>query len=357
MMFNTDKLASRLGSFADAALIFSEENRRYFTEFPSSDGALLVYGNTALFFTDSRYTEAAAKCIGEEAVIDSSNLYEKLEKIFTENSVKKIAVENNKLTLAEFETLKKKLPGFEFDTTDALAKAIEEIRIVKTDDEIEKIKAAQKIAEDAFSHMLTFIKPGMTEKEVSLELDFYMLSHGAEAISFETIAVAGAKSSMPHGVPGDNVLQKGDFLTLDFGAVVDGYHSDMTRTVAIGEVSEEMKKVYATVLEAQTKALDALKDGITGVEADKIARDIIEDAGYGKNFGHGLGHGVGVEIHESPNLSPRSSHTLKAGHAVTVEPGIYLPGRFGVRIEDMAVITGDGCINLTTCPKELIIIE
>ncbi len=356
MMFSTDKLWNEVSAFADAALIFSEENRRYFTQFPSTDGALLVYSGKAVFFTDSRYTEAAAKCIGEENVVDSTNLYEKLGKIFEENAVKKVAVENNKLTLADFEKLKNKIPDVEFDTTSALADAVERIRIVKENSEVEKIKAAQRIAEDAFSHILTFIKPGVTEKEISLELDFYMLSHGAEAVSFETIAVAGANSSMPHGVPGDYKVQNGDFITMDFGATVDGYHSDMTRTVCLGEPSEKQKKVYETVLNAQNAAIAALKDGITGVDADKIARDIIEEAGYGKNFGHGLGHGVGVEIHEAPNLSPRAPHTLKTGHVVTIEPGIYLPGEFGVRIEDMAIITENGCINLTSCPKELIIL-
>lgn len=356
MMFSTDTLAKKINDFADAAIIFSEENRRYFTEFPASDGALLVYGDSALFFTDSRYTEAAANCIGEEFVIDSTNLYEKFDKIFKDNNVKKVAVENDKLTLREFDTLKEKLPEVDFITGNELADAIESIRIKKNDSETEKIKAAQKIAEDAFAHILTFIKEGMTEKEVSLELDFYMLSHGAEAVSFETIAVAGKNSSMPHGVPGDYRIQKGDFITLDFGATVDGYHSDMTRTICLGNPSEKQREVYETVLKAQKKGLEVLKDGITGKEADKAARDIIEAAGYGKNFGHGLGHGVGVEIHEAPNLSPRSAHTLKEGHVVTVEPGIYLPGEFGVRIEDMALITKDGSINLTSCPKELIII-
>ncbi len=355
-MFNTDKLWKKVSEFADAAIILSEENRRYFTEFPSSDGALLVYGGKALFFTDSRYTEAAAKAIGEEFVIDSTNLYEKFTKIFEENGVKKVAIENHRLTLAEFDELQKKLPEAEFVTTNALADAIEEIRIVKTEAEIEKIKAAQKIAEDAFSHILTFIKEGMTEKEISLELDFYMLSHGADALSFETIAVAGKNSSMPHGVPGEYRVQKGDFITMDYGAVVDGYHSDMTRTVCLGEPSDKMREVYNTVLEAQLEGLRVLHDGISGVDADKAAREVIEKAGYGKNFGHGLGHGVGVEIHESPRLSPKAPHTLKAGHVVTVEPGIYLPDEFGVRIEDMAVITEKGSINLTNCPKELIIL-
>lgn len=356
MMFGTNKLSEKIASFADAAIIFSEENRRYFTQFPASDGALLVYGSKALFFTDSRYTEAAEKCIGKDFVRDSSNLYEKLKEIFSENNITRVAVENDKMTLAEFDEIREKLPDVTFVTKNELSSAIEEIRIVKEESEIEKIKAAQKIAEDAFSHILTFIKPGVTEKEISLELDFYMLSHGAEAVSFETIAVAGANSSMPHGVPGDYKVQNGDFITMDFGATVDGYHSDMTRTVCLGQPTEKMKEVYNTVYEAQMAGLRVLKDGITGVDADKAARDIIEKAGYGKNFGHGLGHGVGVEIHESPRLSPKAPHTLKTGHVVTVEPGIYLPGEFGVRIEDMAVITDDGSINLTSCPKNLIIL-
>lgn len=356
MMFHTDLLSKKINGFCDAALIFSEENRLYFTQFPSSDGALVVFSDNALFFTDSRYTEAAAKCIGDDLVLDSSNLYEKLSGLFEEKGVKKVALENDKITLAQFEELKEKLPSVEFVTTGELSSAVEEIRIVKEESEIEKIKAAQKIAEDAFSHIITFIKEGMTEKEISLELDFYMLSHGAEALSFETIAVAGKNSSMPHGVPGDYKVQKGDFITMDYGAVVDGYHSDMTRTVCLGEPTEKMREVYNTVLEAQKKGLEALHDGISGVDADKAAREVIENAGYGKNFGHGLGHGVGVEIHEAPRLSPKAPHTLKSGHVVTVEPGIYLPGEFGVRIEDMAIITDDGCINLTSCPKELIIL-
>ena len=356
MMFGTDKLWDRISSAADAAIIFSEENRRYFTGFPSSDGALLVWGGKALFYTDSRYTEAAAKCIGEEFVVDSTNLYEKFTEIFNRDGVKKVAIENHRMTLAEFEDITKKLPGVEFVTTSLLADAIEEIRIVKEECEIEKIRAAQKIAEEAFDHIIGFIKEGMTEKQISLELDFYMLSHGAEALSFETIAVAGANSSMPHGVPGDYRVKKGDFITLDYGAVVDGYHSDMTRTVCLGEPTDKMREVYNTVLEAQLMGLQVLRDGITGTEADAAARKIIDDKGYGKNFGHGLGHGVGVEIHESPRLSPKAFHTLKTGHVVTIEPGIYLPGEFGVRIEDMAVITENGHVNLTSCPKELIIL-
>ena len=356
MLHNTEKLSARLSAFADAALILSEENRLYFTEFPASDGALLVTPYGAVFYTDSRYTEAAAAKIGAEYVHDSEKMYEELRAQFEEYNVNTVAIENDRITLADFEELKRKLPGIEFNPTAALARAIEEIRLVKSDAELDKIRAAQAIAEKAFDHMLGFIKPGMTEKQVQLELDFYMLSHGADALSFETIAVAGQKGSMPHGVPGDNVIRPGDFLTMDYGAVVDGYHSDMTRTVAVGRPTEEQIKVYNVVLEAQLAGLAALKDGVTGFDADRASRDVIEQAGYGKFFGHGTGHGVGVEIHEAPRLSPKSKATLHTGNVVTVEPGIYLPGRFGVRIEDMAVITPEGHVGLTHCEKKLIVL-
>ena len=356
MLHNTEKLSAKLSAFADAALILSEENRLYFTEFPASDGALLATPYGAVFYTDSRYTEAAAAKIGADYVRDSENLYKELRERFEEYGINTVAVENDRITLADYEELKNKLPGTEFNPTAALSRAIEEIRLVKSDAELDKMRAAQRIAEQAFDHMLGYIKPGMTEKQVQLELDFYMLSHGAEALSFETIAVAGKKSSMPHGVPGDNVIQKGDFLTLDFGAVVDGYHSDMTRTVAVGQPTEKQKEIYAVVLEAQLAGLAALKDGVSGFDADKAARDVIAQAGYGSCFGHGTGHGVGVEIHEAPRLSPRSKATLHTGNVVTVEPGIYLPGEFGVRIEDMAVITDEGSVNLTHCDKSLIIL-
>lgn len=350
------KLGTAIAGFADAALIFSEVSRFYFTGFPATDGCLLVTPAEAVFYTDSRYTEAAEKKIGAQFVRDSKELYKDLASFFADKKIGTVALENDRLTLRQYEELCEKLPGISFCVTDALSNAIEEIRIVKTESEVEKIVKAQRIAEKAFEHILNFIKPGKTEKEVRLELEFYMLSHSADDLSFETIAVAGVKTSMPHGVPGDNVIKSGDFVTMDYGALTDGYHSDMTRTVAVGDITDEQRLVYATVLEAQKAGLAALTDGISGKDADKAARDVIEKAGFGAYFGHGTGHGVGVEIHESPNLSPRSKHTLKTGHIVTVEPGIYLPGKFGVRIEDMALITPDGCIDLTECPKELTIL-
>lgn len=357
MNSKTEKLCKSLSSFADAALIFSEVSRFYFTDFPSSDGCLLVSPEKTVFYTDSRYTEAAEKKIGAGFVRNSDRLYDDLKEIFSACGIKTVALENDRLTLAQYEEVCEKLPGVTFCVTDALSKAIEEIRIVKSDEEIEKIVKAQRIAEKAFEHILGFIKPGKTEKEVRLELEYFMLSNGADGLSFETIAVTGEKTSMPHGIPGDVVIQSGDFVTMDYGATVDGYHSDMTRTVAVGDVSDEQCKVYETVLAAQKAGLSALHDGISGFDADKAARDVIENAGFGECFGHGTGHGVGIEIHEAPALSFRSKSILRTGHVVTVEPGIYLPGKFGVRIEDMALITDNGSLNLTQCPKELIILK
>ncbi|MBQ3518097.1 MAG: aminopeptidase P family protein [Clostridia bacterium] len=348
-------LAENLKKSSDAALIFSEVNRRYYTDFPSSDGCLLVCADGFFrFWTDSRYTEAAGKVITACDVCDSTDLAKQLNEIFKEKNIKKVSIEADRMTVAEYKKWCKDLPDVTLDDSDALTKLIEEQRMVKSEEEISLILAAQKIAEDAFDYILGEIKVGKTEKEIQLALDYYMLSHGAEALSFETICVSGANSSMPHGVPTDKKIESGDFLTMDYGAVVNGYHSDMTRTVFVGTPTEEQKEVYNTVLAAQLASLEALKDGVTGKDADKAGRDIIEAAGYGKNFGHGTGHGVGIEIHEEPRVSPKSPHTLHTGHVVTVEPGIYLPGKFGVRIEDMAVITENGCRNLTTCPKELI---
>lgn len=260
------------------------------------------------------------------------------------------------MTVSELAKFDNALKEISIDFSGELDNMIDALRMVKSESEIEKIKKAQKIAEGAFDDICGFIKPGVTEKEIALRLEHYMLTHGAEGLSFETIAVSGKNTSMPHGVPTDKKIEIGDFVTMDYGALYDGYHSDMTRTVAVGKVSDEQKKVYNTVLEAQKAGLDFIRPGVSGKDADRVSRDIIENAGYGEYFGHSLGHGVGVEIHEKPNLSPSSEFILKKGNVVTVEPGIYVPGKFGVRIEDFAVITENGAENMTHCPKELIIL-
>ena len=356
-MFNLqNKFSGILKSKNDCVIISSPENRRYFTGFNSSDGFLVITNDEAIFFTDSRYIEAAQNQVTVCKSVLLRRVSETIVPYLKEKNIENIYLETERLTVAELNSLKKAFDFCKVEAKEEVDEIINKARVVKTDYEVDCIKKAQKIAEDAFSHILTFIKEGVTEKEIALELDFYMLKNGAEAVSFETIAVSGKNSSMPHGVPTDKKIENGDFITMDFGAVYNGYHSDMTRTVIVGKPTEKQKEVYETVLKAQKSALEVLKNGVTGFDADKVARDIIENAGYKENFGHGTGHGVGIEIHESPNLSPYSKATLETGNVVTVEPGIYIPDEFGVRIEDMALITEDGYINLTSCEKELIIL-
>lgn len=349
------KIQTSLPEGIDAALVISPVARQYLTGFPSEDGWVAITRDDAVFFEDSRYIEAAEAQVTSCRCVLQGKIYEQLGEFFGAAGAKRVAIEGGFVTLAGFENLKAKLPGFEL-TGEFLTDAISSMRRIKTREQVEMMTTAQRIAEKALDHILGFIKPGVTEKQVQLELDFYMLSHGAEALSFETIAVSGANTSKPHGVPSGKKIEKGDFVTLDFGATFNGWHSDMTRTVAVGSVSEKQREVYNIVLAAQRAGLSALTAGISGRDTDKAARDVIENAGYGKYFGHGTGHGVGLEIHESPSSSPASTDVFDAGVVVTVEPGIYIPGEFGVRIEDMAVVCRDGCIDLTEASRDLIIL-
>ena len=353
-MNNIKNLQSQINK-NDAVLVASPENRRYLTGFASSDGYLLISKTESVFFVDSRYIEAAQNEIdncGETVLLKSFS--EQVPEYIEKLGIRKVFTEAERLSVAEFQKMQKTLPcECIAEKADGM---INSLRRIKSEDEKNRILAAQSIAEKAFDRILGFIKEGVTEREVALTLDFFMLKNGAECVSFDTIAVSGKNSSMPHGVPSDKKLEKGDFITLDFGAVVGGYHSDMTRTVALGAVSSKQAEVYETVLAAQKKSLEILKAGVSCRDADAAARDVIKDAGYGAFFGHGTGHGVGIEIHEEPRVSPKSESVLQTGDVVTVEPGIYLPSEFGVRIEDMAFITGNGCENLTKSPKNLIIL-
>lgn len=351
---NINNLQSAI-NIGEAFLVVSPENRRWLTGFASSDGYLLITNSNSVFLTDSRYIEAAQKTITDCDEIElltsfTAQLPEYIEKL----GIKTVFTEAEKLSVAEFAKIKNTLP------CECIAEKTDEeinsLRRIKNETEKQKILAAQSIAEKAFDHILGFIKEGITEREIALTLDFFMLKNGAECVSFETIAVSGKNSSMPHGVPSDKKIELGDFITLDYGAVVDGYHSDMTRTVAVGEVSSKQAEVYETVLAAQKKSLEVLCAGVSCKDADAAARDIIKNAGYSNFFGHGTGHGVGIEIHEEPRVSPKSAAILREGDVVTVEPGIYLPSEFGVRIEDMAFITANGHENLTKSPKNLIIL-
>lgn len=343
---------NKLPKNVDGALIVSPESRRYFTGFNASDGFLFITKSGSVFLTDSRYIEAAKnKIICCEVEEQKGKLMDYAKRF----SCKVLAVEADRLTVTQLKNLRKALHGIKL-TTVGTDKIIDSFRAVKNEAEIENICKAQRIAEAAFDHILGFIKVGVTEKEVALELDHYMLSHGADGLSFETIAISGTNTSKPHGVPTDKKIEHGDFVTMDYGAVVNGYHSDMTRTVAVGAASDEQKKIYKIVFEAQLAVLRVLKNGVKCSDADKAARNVITEAGYGEYFRHSTGHGVGIEIHEKPFISPKSTATLRSGNVVTDEPGIYIPGKFGVRIEDMALITENGCKNLTKAPKELIII-
>ncbi len=347
-------LMESLAGKADCALITDGINRRYLTGMKSSAGVVLCFPEESYLLIDFRYIEKAREVVHSCTVLEQTSLFVQLRELLERHGAKTIAVESQSMTLQQLASYQKQLEGFEFLCDNTLSGSLYTLRTVKTPEELEKIREAQRLAENALQMLLEGLHAGMTEREAALTLDFHMRQHGAEDLSFETIALTGSHTSMPHGVPDDRPIQKGDFVLMDFGAVVDGYHSDMTRTVCVGEPTEEMRQVYEIVLQAQEAALAAAKAGVTGKELDGIARQIIEAAGFGEAFGHSLGHGVGLEIHEYPNASPNSEAVLEEGNVVTVEPGIYLPGKFGVRIEDFVWIHKNGCENLTNFTKKLI---
>ncbi len=340
----------------EAAFITSAPNRRYYTAFDSSNGAVLVTKDDALFLTDFRYIEAAIAKADDVPCKESTALFKDAVALMKERGITKVYLESDTLTVAQRRVYLRQAEGVELISDDTLCNRMFEQRRVKSEQEVALMRRAQALTDDGFSYILPRLTVGRTEKDVALDLEMYMRRQGADAVAFDFIVASGENSSMPHAVPGERRLQKGDFVTMDFGATVDGYRSDMTRTVAIGEVSDEQKLVYDTVLKAQLACLDGLKAGMTGEEGDRLARQVIEQAGYGKAFGHGTGHGVGIDVHEKPHLSPRAQEVLRAGEIVTVEPGIYLEGRFGVRIEDMVWLTEDGNIDLTASDKRLIIL-
>ena len=337
----------------DGVLITCPTERRYLTGFESGDaGTLVITPTAATFIIDGRYFEAAQKQSAVPVILQEK-LFEQVKELLS--GCKRVAVQSG-ITLAEFDRMKSALADFELAPCPRMDEAIATMRRQKTEQELDSVAAAQAIAEKAFDHILKFIREGVTDIEIAAELEYVMRREGAEAMSFETIAVSGANSSVPHGVPTSKRVAAGDFITMDFGAVVNGCHSDMTRTVAVGFATDKMKQVYNTVLTAQLAALEGIAEGVPCSEIDRRAREVIQSAGYGQFFTHSTGHGVGYEIHEAPTLSTRSADLLKAGDIVTVEPGIYLPAEFGVRIEDMAFVTQNGYKNLTKSVKELIIV-
>lgn len=355
-MSRFDKIAGRLKDYGlDAMMITSEPNRLYATGFHSTAGMAIVTTTGSYFFTDSRYIEAASKRIDNCQILE--NTREKpmsmlAEEVIARHGIKRLGFEESYTTVEEYDLWREKLSCELVPAAGLLG----ELRAVKDQGEIDTMIAAQRIAEKALTEVLNFIKVGRTEKEIAAFLQYQMLLGGAEKMSFDPIVVSGANSSMPHGVPTDKPVASGDFITMDFGCIYGGYCSDMTRTVAVGSVTEEMDKVYHTVLRAQLEGIAATKAGVAGKTVHEAGAAVIREAGYGAYFGHGFGHSLGVEIHESPNASPANDKPLPAGAVISAEPGIYLPGRFGVRIEDVVVVKEDGCEDITLAPKELLIL-
>lgn len=352
------KFSCQLDSNAQAALVTSETNIRYLTEFANSEGTMLITRSNRYLLVDFRYGEAAkkkAQCC-EVIVYDSFN--DSLKELLVSCGIEEVLIEVSDLTVGRANQLRKVFNecGCKMISNDKLDRLLSNFRILKSDAELSKIEKAQKITEEAYTELLNYVKVGARECDLALELEYLMRKKGASGVSFDLITITGKKTSMPHGVPDESVIQSGDFVTFDIGAVYDGYHSDMTRTVAVGEVSDEQREVYDVVLKAQLAGLAKVRAGIKASEVDKTVRDIIAEHGYGDYYKHATGHGVGLEIHEQPSVSPKSSTILSAGMVITVEPGIYLPDKFGVRIEDMVAVTADGCKNMASLPKELIVL-
>ena len=354
-MKNLEKYLSILDNEVDGLLLTSRFSRHYGAEFDIAEGIAIVTKQGCRYFTDSRYIEAAQNGIKGFEVLEMNraNPFAKLiNDAVAEFGVSTLGYEEDYLTVAEFMAFEQKLNA---KLVPVNAK-ISGFRAVKEEYELERMRKAQQITDAAFAEVLTRIKAGMTEKELAAELIYCLLKNGGEGLSFEPIVVSGPNTSLPHGVPGDRCLQEGDFITMDFGVTYQGYCSDMTRTVALGYATEEMRTVYDTVLKAQLAGIAATRAGVKGREVDAAARQVIEDAGYGPYFGHSYGHSIGMECHEMPSCSPSGETVMEENMVSSAEPGIYLPGKFGVRIEDVVVFRADGCENLTHSPKNLIII-
>lgn len=347
-----EKLRERFaGAGVEALYITNPENRFYLSGFTGTAGSLLLGLNNSYLFTDFRYTgQAARECPDYQVIETSGESSEVLREYLTGEGISLLGLEGDYLTYNQFQTLKEKLGGVELKTVDGL---VEELRARKDKDETAFIEEAVRLADEAFKEVLPLIRPGVPEREVALQLEYFMRRLGAEGAAFKTIVASGYRSALPHGVASSRIMAPGDFVTLDFGAVYNGYHSDITRTVVLGRPEKKQEEIYQLVLEAQMSAIESLRAGIKASDVDGAARRIIEQAGYGKQFGHGTGHGVGLSIHEKPRLSAKDQSLLEEGMVVTIEPGIYLPGWGGVRIEDTVLVLNGGCRVLTRTSKLL----
>lgn len=341
---------------SDALLLLNESNMHYFCGFSPSEGIVFITKDgKGYHIVDSRYTETAqnhSKESGLEVIEINKSFKNELSELCLKHGIKKIAFENDTITLRQYNNYKE-ATGCEFIGIDD---ALMRIRNVKDEYEIENMIKAQRIAEKSLEEVLNHIKPGKTEKELQAYLDYVMLKNGSKGVSFDTILLTGAHTSMPHGVPSDKAVKKGDFVLIDFGATYNGYHSDMTRTFAVGSADEEMKEMYDLVLKAQLAGINTLKSGVKCSEVYYSAYNVLEEKNMAKYFRHSLGHGVGLDIHEGFNASPNSNDTFTEGNVTSMEPGIYLPDKFGIRTEDVCIVTSDGNKNITEFPKELTII-
>ena len=335
----------------DCSVIYDELNIHYLSDFAFSDGLLVITKTDAYLLTDFRYFEMAVNNANKEfKVLTPENIFDETVNLITSHSCKTVGIEGNFVSKNEYDKLQKALQGI---VVSDLGNIIEKMREIKSDEELTFISQAQEITDKAFSHVLSIMNTSMTENDVACEIEYALKKNGADAFAFDTIAVSGKSSALPHGTPKNIKLQKG-FLTMDFGAKFKGYCADMTRTVVIGKADTEMKKLYDTVLKAQASALEYIRYGADCGIADKIARDIIDES-YKGAFGHSLGHSVGLYIHESPRLSKRNFGTqMQVNNIFTVEPGIYLYGKYGCRIEDLVCVKQDGSVNFTHSTKEII---
>ncbi len=334
-----------------SALVLSESNRLYLTRFASSDGAVLITPAESYLIVDFRYYEMAKnKCSEFKVVLADKGILKAVKEICEREGISSIVLEDNFLTVSQNERLKKLFENFSLQY---FGNFIEDLRAIKTAEEIRMIKASQQITDEAFTRVLNFIRRGVTENDVAAEIEYFFKKNGAEP-AFKTIAVSGTKSACPHGEPSNVILTENSFLTMDFGAKLDGYCSDMTRTVVLGKANDEMKDIYEIVLQAQKNALFKIKSNVLGSEVDLAARDFIKEKGYGHAFGHATGHSLGIDVHESPSFSINCNNPILKDTVLSVEPGIYLEGKYGVRIEDIVVINDNGCENLTQSDKNLI---
>lgn len=356
MFSRISKLRELITDSTTAILITSGVNRFYFTSFSSSAGALLVTKNTATLLVDFRYFESAQKkCDGSYDIVCYKKLTDPINNILVNQQIESVVIEDAVVTIKEFKEFDNKLNA-QILTDFELSDKILSLRMIKSVDEIEKIKTAQKITEKSYLELLNYVKVGVSERALSNEFERLVKLNGGEKVAFDIISVSGKNTSLPHGVPSDKLLEHGDFITFDIGSVYDGYHSDMTRTIALGNVTDEMREIYDIVFNAHNAATYKIKPDYTCADVDNAAREFIKARGYGEYFGHTTGHGVGLEIHEKPTVYHTDSTVLQSGMVITNEPGIYLPKKFGVRIEDMYLVTDNGCEDLASIDKELLIL-